>query len=144
MAFLRLNERFDFAPCTSDGMRLDAWKVAIQGVEKNLVLPANEPYYIYYQKSQIGQYTIQKCNTVFVSVHNFYLEQLYYGGIFWFLLLCFVFIKVIIKTWRKTLGLGFLAFAIFLGVSPTYFIFNILLLSFLFLLYTDKVDIIRD
>lgn len=140
MAFLRLNERFDLSPCTSDGMRVDTWEVALRGIKQNLVLPANEPFGVYYPKTEIGQKTIQQCHVTFVSVHNFYLEQLYYGGIFWLLLILFVFGYFIKNYFRSILGIGFISFLVFLAVSPTYFVFNILLLSFLFLLYTEKVD----
>lgn len=140
MAITRLLEKIDLSECSSDGMRLDAWRVALSGTRDNLFLPAHEPYSVYYANSAIGIHTRQVCAQTFVTVHNFYLEQLYIGGVFWLIFLLAILYKIFMLKPFSILGIGLLSFSVFLFFAPTYPHFYPLLLSFLFLIYTRGVD----
>lgn len=131
---LRAKERFDFSPCSSDGMRVDAWLVALQGSRDFYFLPARVSYKDYYLRSEVGKQTLFQCNTVFRSSHSFATEMLFYGGLPFFVFLIFLSWKWWYKT-KTPLWIGFYSFLIFLSFAPTYPIFLILLFFWFFVLF---------
>jgi hypothetical protein len=138
--YLRINERLSSGPCRSD-MRFDAWKVAIQGSKENGFYPRVDTFKEYYASTEIGSTNIKNCHIQFDLVHNFFLEQLFYGGLLWLSFLIIYFSILISKNRKNILSAGFLGFLGFLFFSPTYAQFYMYLILWITLLTIKKINI---
>lgn len=137
MSYLRINERFSPGDCSSDGLRFQAWHISVQGIRDDYLLPSRLSFQDYYVKNVIGSGTIAKCNIDFTYVHNFFLEQFFYGGILWFVFVVVFLFRLLCDNKRKSLTGGVLGFIVFLFFSPMYVPFYMLLLSLIFVLYYE-------
>lgn len=136
--------RFDHSQCSSDGMRIDAWNIAFEGFYDNYMLPSRQSYLKYYLSTPVGSETLAVCNVQFTNPHNFFLEQLFYGGILWFFFLCAFLLFFIKKHIGSVLMPFFIGFLTVLFFSPTYPQFYALFaLSIFWVHMTDRMAFIK-
>jgi len=138
---LRIDARLTENPCFSDKIRFDAWNVALQGANEKGFYPSVESFGDYYARTEIGQKTIQDCNIRFTMVHNFFLEQFFYGGAIWLGFLVTFFSILIFRHRNSYAGIGLAGFLVFLFFSPTYWQFYMFLFLWITVLFYSNDDV---